>query len=380
MTPEKLVELYPVAGQEILTAGASDLIEKLGIETVRELVLGVMKGENLRNRTELLTRRKIAISSGSLIIFFLKGLKADPQFLDNLPGTALAALRSKSLSKEQKWIVNWILGLTDKAVQNVLRDDVNGTAGYHSKFSAAIKDVAKQLKNEFGSMAGSISVDSLQRPISFSDWNFVLHLLGAAGNQAMTIRGSDKSTYGKLFERLVLGSLLHILGFSLIDPSIEGSKSKNVFWLSERKEKRESDATALLSVGEGIRFDIGFIGRGNSEISLDKVSRFEREMQFGRKHYTMRTFIIVDRVGKTSRLPELAEKIDGTVVQMSMSYWPLEVAKHLSKVGAFKHPLIDMSNDSEIDAYLTTAIRRVPLMSFLPTNSDLYNEADVAEE
>ena len=36
-------------------------------------------------------------------------------------------------------------------------------------------------------------------------------------------------------------------------------------------------ASALIKAGHGVRFDIGFIGRRNPEISLDEVSRFERE-------------------------------------------------------------------------------------------------------
>lgn len=340
MDSADLLNLYPKSGQELLDAGGRDLVEKLGIEAVRQVVLAVMKGENLRNRTELLTRRKIALSSGALIVFFLNGLKKDPAFLEKLPERALAALKHKGLTKQQRWIINWMLGLTDKAVQNVLRDDVHGSSLYHKNYDETLKDVSKQLEMEYGKLSGNLSLDSDKKnPTSALNWVFVLHLLGAAGTQAMTIRGSDKSTYGKLFERLILGSLLKILGFTLIDPEKTKNNPNMVYWLSERKEKRESDATALIKAGVGVRFDIGFIGRGNSEISLDKVSRFEREMDFGRAHHTMGTFIIVDRIGARSRLPELAARIDGTVVQMSMSYWPREVARKLERVDGFKHQL-----------------------------------------
>src|SRR3990172_192510 len=104
-------------------------------------------------------------------------------------------------------------------------------------------------------------------------------LIKTIGAQTLAIRGSEKSAYGKLFEKLVLGSLLHILGFKHIAPPPQ--EYEKVFWLSSRNEKRESDATLLYELGQGVRFDIGFIGRGNPEISLDKVTRFEREISLG---------------------------------------------------------------------------------------------------
>lgn len=372
MKPQELINLYPAAGLTLLTAGGRELVERLGIETVRQVVLAVMKGENLRNETELLTRRKIAISSGALVVFFLNGMQRDSRFLEKLPERALAALRTKSLTKQQRWIINWMLGLTDKAVQNVLRDNVQGSSQYHKNYDQALSAVAKQLEKDYGPLSGDIGVAKDDNATATAiDWMFILHLLGAAGTQAMTIRGSDKSTYGKLFERLILGSLLHIMGFTLIDPSKTTNKLNMVYWLSERKEKRESDATALIKAGIGLRFDIGFIGRGNSEISLDKVSRFEREMDFGRIHHTMGTFIIVDRIGARSRLSELAAKIDGTVVQMSMSYWPREVAKQLGRFSGFEHPLIAMKSEAEVESYLDKAIQEVPIKDLLPSHFDL---------
>lgn len=380
MKASDIFNLYPISSQELLNAGGRDLVEKLGIEAIRQVILAVMKGENLRNRTELLTRKKIALSNGALIVFFLKGLKSDPHFLEMLPERALTALKEKSLTKQQKWIINWMLGLTDKAVQNVLRDDVHGSTPYHKNYHQTLKDASKELEKEFGKIGGSIFLDTDQQTLPSVDWMFVLHLLGAAGTQAMTIRGSDKSTYGKLFEKLILSSLLHILGFRLVD--LHNNQNVNmVFWLSDKKQKRESDATALIEAGIGIRFDIGFIGRGNTEISLDKVSRFEREMELGRSHHTMATFIIVDRIGAKSKISKLAAEIGGTIVQMSMSYWPREVAKQLASItgSKFKHDLISMNKDSDVEDYLSKAIQNVPLKDLLPADFGINEDGETED-
>lgn len=350
----------------MLGASGKDLVLRLGAEAIRQVIVGVLRGDNLRNETELLTRRKIALSTGALLIFFLRGVSSDPDFLASLPQKAYAALQSGVLSKHDRWLLNWLLGLTGKAVQNVLRDDVAGASEYIRSYQAALEETVKSFHNEYGPIDGEIKLElGSERLAAGVDWNLMVHLLGAAGTQAMTIRGSDKSTYGKLFERLILGSLLSILGFKLIDPARNNRQRKMVFWLSERKDKRESDATGVIAPGVGVRFDIGFIGRGNTEISLDKVSRFEREMEFGRKHHSVATFIIVDRIGSRSRISEFASRIDGTVIQMSMSYWPKEVAKRLAVLNkGFKHPLVRM-RDADVAAYLNKAIQEVPIEGLL---------------
>jgi hypothetical protein len=380
MQKDSVLDFYPKSGLDLLNAGGRHLVEKLGIEAVREVVLAVMKGENLRSRTELLTRRRIALSSGALLMFFINGIRNNPAFVQELPERAIALLKSQTLTKQEKWVINWLLGLTDKAVQNVLRDDVEGSSDYHDSYSLALRDSAAKLATEFGPIGGVFETGPVgTRNKVQIDWLFILNLLGATGMQAMTIRGSDKSTYGKLFERLILGSLLHILGFSLIDGRASDHKLRMVYWLSERKDKRESDATALIKVGKGVRFDIGFIGRGNSEISLDKVSRFEREAEFGRVHYTMGTFVIVDKIGARSRLPVLAANIQGTIVQMSMSYWPKHVARELAKIEGFSHPLCDMRSEAAVDRYLTDAIARVPMADLLPSHFELASNEEEDE-
>ncbi len=49
-------------------------------------------------------------------------------------------------------------------------------------------------------------------------WCLLAYLLNTIGAETLTIRGSAKSSYGKLFEKLVLGFLLHILGLNLFHP------------------------------------------------------------------------------------------------------------------------------------------------------------------
>ncbi len=153
---------------------------------------------------------------------------------------------------------------------------------------------------------------------------------------------------------------------------------ERVFWLSSRDEKRESDATLLYELGKGVRFDIGFIGRGNPEISLDKVTRFEREISLGHSKFFMATIILVDRIGENSRIRRMAEEVQGTIIQMSAGYWPRQVAQVLNKTFGYKHGLTRM-NDNETERYLRKAMQKVPLEQFIGL-SKIFDSNFVKEE
>lgn len=362
-----LASFFPPVGFSLLTVGGKDLVTRIGIEAVREVVFSVLCGENLRNETELLTRRRLAVTNGAMVMLYVKACQEVPDFLDRLPFLATEQLRKSGVSKAERWILNWLLGLTDKAVQNVVRDDPSAIKTYLESYQRAVSESVERLEKELGPLDGELEIGGASIDV---DWRLMVSLLGAVGTQTSTIRGSEKSIYGKLFEPLILGSLLHILGFRLIDRTKPPAELERVFWLSERQEKRESDATAIFTPGKGIRFDIGFIGRGNSEISLDKVSRFEREMEFGRRQHVMATYIIVDHVGKKSRIFELAREIEGTVVQMSMSYWPKVVAKDLGTRIGLRHPLQDM-DEADIPSFLERELKKVPIGTLLRMAPDV---------
>ena len=357
-----LVALMNDESVDLLDASGPELISKMSIDTVRTVVLDVLSGKNLRDSTEMLTRRRLAALNAATIAMFIEGTQAQSDFVERLPTIAARILKSGRLSKSERWVAQWALGLTGKASQNVLRDDASLLAEYRERYVSVCEEVIRESVAEFGDLDGEIRIgDELATALS---WKFMVYLLGTVGAQTLTIRGSEKSIYGKLFERLVLGSLLHILDFRFTGS--DGPKQfEREFWLSSHEEGRESDATALWQAGQGVRFDIGFIGRGNPEISLDKVSRFAREIELGRSAWYMATIIIVDRIGRGSRIKDMARKIDGDIVQMSMAYWPQEIAQILSHRMGFQHHLVDMPR-SEVGDYLREAMKSVPLTDYLP--------------
>ena len=360
-----LSELMSPDSLELLSASGSKLVQQIGIDVIRGVIYGILTGRNLRDSTEMLTRRRVAALNLATVSLFLKGNSLSENFVSELPELASSILLQKRLPKSERWLAQWILGLTDKAFQNVLRDNPNAIEDYKNRYIEVCNDVIKEHTQKEGILSGEISIRSKDK--AKINWLWMTYLLNTIGAQTLSIRGSEKSAYGKLFEKLVLGSLLHILGFTHITPPPENFDK--VFWLSSRGEKRESDATLLYQKGQGVRFDIGFIGRGNTEISLDKVSRFEREISLGRSTFYMATIILVDRIGKNSRIEKMAEDIDGTIVQMSAGFWPQQISKILNETLGLEHPLVNMA-ENDVEEYLQKAMLDVPLGEFIGLSND----------
>jgi hypothetical protein len=324
----------------------------------------VLCGKNLRDSTEVLTRRRITALNLALVDLFVKGASSSHDFISLLPHLATELLNRPRLDKQERWLAQWMLGLTGKAVQNVLRDNPELIAQYRDDYIEACQVVIDN-QSEHGILTGKLEIQRGNEIFSAAiDWQFLAYLLSAVGSQTLTIRGSEKSAYGKLFEKLVLGSLLHILGFTF-NPQRESAENQ-IFWLSQREDKRESDATLIYELGKSARFDIGFIGRGNTEISLDKVSRFERELELQEKRFYAATIIIVVRIGQRSRIVSLANNIGGSIIQMSGSYWPRQVAQELHHKLGFDHELLRI-DEAQIEERLKMHLASAPLEEFVKT-------------
>ena len=363
-----LGNLITPASLKLLTGSGAELIEQIGLDVVRETIFDILTGKNVRDSTETLTRSRITALNLATATLFFKGASTTPDFVSQLPYLASETLARPGLTKQERWFAQWILGLTDKAFQNVLRDDKAKIDGYRDRYIEACKEIIDNYKREYGELIGTLKIvqeakdgqveESNETPI---DWLLITYLLNTIGSQTLTIRGSDKSTNGKLFEKLVLGSLLSILGFTYETMQKIGEK---VFWLSSQSEKRESDATLIYKIGQGVRFDIGFIGRGNPEIVLDKVTRFDHVDELENERFYMATIIIVDRVGENTRIVDMARAIGGEVVQMSNSYWPKDIAILLNRTLGYEHELVNMEQE-KIEAFLRAKLNEIPLESFV---------------
>jgi len=295
-----------------------------------------------------------------MLMLYLECLKNNNNFSYDLHKLVANELKNGKLDKQSRIFLNWLVGLTGKGVQNVLRSDAETFQEYISNLDNSLTKSVMESESIFGTLQ-AVFTDKNNRDYRLG-WQELFQVFTAVGAQTLTIRGSEKSMYGKYFEKLVLGSLLTLLGFSLRDNKIE--KLENIFWLSQRQDKRESDATVIYKPGVGVRFDIGFIGPGNSEISLDKVSRFEREIEIKNQKHYMSTIILIDRIGTKSRIIDMARKIDGNIIQMSMTYWVKEVASVLHDRMGFNHALLNLNGEDSI-GYINTHMENIDLKQFV---------------
>jgi len=358
--PKKIATYIPEIGKKLARYSAGDMIERVGDEAIKDVVASVLCGENIRSLTEGLTRRRITLSNAALFFTYLQASKNIENFAQEMPALVSDEIKNAKLSIEEKLYLEWMLGLTKKGIQNILRSDNDAAKSYLKELEASLSESAEQLKKTLGDLSGALKIgeDSF-----WLDWLSLMQIFTAIGTQTLALRGAEKSMYGKLFEKLILGSFLTILGFQKIGEH-ETARREKVFWLSSRGNKRESDATLLFKPGVGIRFDIGFIGPGNTEISLDKVSRFERDLEFGNSKYFMSTIVIVDRIGSNSRITEMAKLIEGHIVQMSMSQWVTEVCQILKEKLGFQHPILNMSDEESL-TYIRQEVAKLDMRKFI---------------
>lgn len=352
----KLSDCIVPQGLSLVKYSGKEFVDKLGLEIVQGVVASILKGRNVRDLTESLTQRRVLLVSTSIIITYLKGLSSFEHFEETLNDLVKRNVRMRLSGEEKKYLL-WFIGLTGKSIQNVIR----GTQleNYIDVFDANLSEICTDIENTYGDIILQVNYNEHGY---FLKWKNLLRCLLAVGAATLTIRGSEKSLYGKTFEKFVLGSVLTILGFNHIDKS-DITKSDKVFWLSERLDKRESDATLLIKAGVGVRFDIGFIGKGNTEISLDKVSRFERFLDFGRKSYATTTIILVDNIGANSRIAIMAREIDGYILQMRETYWVYKLATILNERFGFRSEILNYTKEQSL-SYIDEKMRNVNLNTF----------------
>lgn len=359
MSNNNIIDLIPNGTLDLVHYEGKELIKRLGIEIISNVVVSVLCGENIRDLTENLTRRRILQMNASLLLTYLKALNNINNFKDNITNIIRNELNKKLTSSEKIYLM-WFLGLTGKSVQNVTRDN-EGFNKYLDNLDKNLTSISHDIENKYGTIDITIVNDGISY---LMNWKSLLRCFLALGAQTLTIRGSEKSAYGKLFEKLILGSLLSLLGFTFIDKH-NTTNNNMVFWLSERQDKRESDATVLLRAGYGIRFDIGFIGRGNPEISLDKVSRFERMLERGGIQHNITTIILVDTIGANSRIIEMAKQINGYLVQMSGTHWVKEVACIIRENFNFYNNEILKIKPNKTTKWIKENIRNINLEQFI---------------
>lgn len=367
-------DLIPESNLRLVQYSGAQIIDRLGNEIISNVVASVLSGENIRNLTEGLTQRRLLLMNSGLFVTFLKALSSYDNFSTQMSSVIASELanskaskkRSEKLSDNEKQYLLWFLGLTLKSVDNVTRGD-SGLNAYLTELDRNLEGIAKTVEQSFGSLELKVKLKGDRYTLK---WPALLRCMLAMGAQTLTIRGSEKSIYGKLFEKFVLGSAITLMGGTYVNKD-DTTKDRMAFWLSSKiNDRRESDATFLLRPGIGICFDIGFTGKGNPEAPMDKLTRYDNLLQRGKRRNVMSTIVLIDTIGEDSRAKDIAEETGGYLIQMSSSYWVKELAEDIHIVDpTFDNPLLHMSNEESI-SYIKSEVTKIDLSQFL-TQADI---------
>lgn len=354
-----LFEYYNQLGRDNIKATSSDFTKAVGEEGIKDIIRKVFMGGNVRDVTEFITQRRLLNSYFAMLDLYMNYLG------DYVSDTnAFAEMVTNDLKRaktDEKILDLWLLGLTKKGLDNIVRTEAN-IVDYQHSFSASLTDAAEDFENTYGKITGTIEINNKKLNV---DWKLLSLLFIAMGSQTLSIRGSAKSMNGKMFEKLVLGSLLTISGFKYLSgPPLRMKKDEKYFWLSNMDaNERETDATLAYN-GKAVSIDIGFIGKGNPEITLDKVTRFNAYKQIGGVDHDMATIIIVDTVAPNSDLVNKASRVNGRVLQMKESDWTIRFSNAINEIFGIETEL-SKKNQSELEDYFKEKLDNIDITEFI---------------
>src|SRR4051794_231604 len=88
----QLLALFPESARPLLAAKGVDLVARIGIDAVRDVVLQVLTGRNIRDSTEALTRRRLALVNAASVVMYVAASGTMPNAPERIPEIAAAGL------------------------------------------------------------------------------------------------------------------------------------------------------------------------------------------------------------------------------------------------------------------------------------------------
>lgn len=297
--------------KELITTSGTDQVGDQ--KELREFILHMLLGKNPRDFRENIIKSRILTSNAAILSLICEmNSLSNEKYIEEI-----AKDFKECKNNNQRTIPFWMTGLTKKGFDNIARKDFNS---YALSVIDALNSIPKELEENFGKLGGYLELNGKSYKL---DWSLFTRLAIPFYGQGLSIKGSEKSASGKLWERLVLGNILSIFGFSKLEEP--DYNLDNAFWLShEDEDEREVDAT-IIKNGHIICIDIGFIGSGNPEISLDKVTRFKNQKEFGSKSLNVSTIIIVDTISENSGIRDKAKGYNAHILEMNSPFWTMKL-------------------------------------------------------
>ena len=254
-------------------------VDPFSPQGLREATAKILTGMNYRLFYEDITRRTLINAYKELTELAKKHPNDDEKWK-----SAIREMIEKG-TPEDKRLRQWLIGLTKKTAVNL-----------------GIK--VSEYPSVFDQMMESIeTTQGVQRRD--------MALLLWCGSATLTIRGSQKSKIGKSLEQSIARTALTTIGLK----EERGDFRLNV--LADGEVDRETDAEIRTPRGF-IRMEIGLIGKGNSEVISDKVSRVDKN-----------GIILMDILPAKSTARQTAEHNRVRLIQLRSNHPLEELREHL---------------------------------------------------
>lgn len=179
MNPElNFAHLMPSKARALMAGKGNEVIKQIGLDVIRGTVYDVLCGKNLRDSTETITRKRLATINAATLAMFIKGEAMSPNFTVNLPTLASDRLK-KRITGDERQILQWILGLTNKASQNVLHDSTEHIDQYKNDYVRICQEVVAVCEADYGILKGMVELNPSEK--AEINWYFIVELLQTIG-------------------------------------------------------------------------------------------------------------------------------------------------------------------------------------------------------
>ena len=183
--------------------------------------------------------------------------------------------------KRAGYLQFWLAGLSKKTAVNIGADKEDYPE-FFNKLRIMCRDSSDALHPSFPRLLVTLDIDEDDETKIIQD-ELLIHLLLTIGHVTLSIRGSNKSFWGKNLEGSLLKTALTILGLEY-----EKHFEVNVKGDDNGEDWREMDARVYTKEPNAfIPIELGLIGEGNPEITSDKNERIGK----------YEGVVLVDKVG-----------------------------------------------------------------------------------
>lgn len=183
-----IYDSFDELGKSSIKATRTDLTSSTGVDNLKEVIRKVLSGENVRDTTEFITQRRLIKSYAAMLDLFVNTLGEKTNSIQEYSDYVARDL-GQAKNEKQKTLDLWLMGLTNKGLDNIVRNEAN-LENYKDSFAVSTSETIADVQNIFGNLTGKLELNGVEISL---DWNIVSLLCIALGSQTLSNRLFRKS-------------------------------------------------------------------------------------------------------------------------------------------------------------------------------------------